>query len=89
MKYYLLALALILFLVGCTGNPETVAKREAAKAEELAAEEAERRFEVVSQQKVEGRRIWVLKDKETGHEYVFATYGESLVFRPLLKKKER
>lgn len=75
---------------GCkVESPEVIEKREQAAAEEKAAAEADRRFEVISKQKVEGRRIWVLKDKETDHEYVLVTYGKSVVFRPLLKKEKR
>jgi hypothetical protein len=88
MKYFMM-FVLLFAIVGCGGNPEARAKREAAEAEAEAASEAENRFVLISEQKVDYRRLYVVKDKETGIEYVMVTYGESVVFRPLLKKEER
>ena len=72
--------------VGCsTKSPELAAKEKLQAAAEVAA----RRFVVLSKQVVESRKIYVLKDKETEVEYVMATYGESLVFQPLIRNEER
>jgi len=86
MGFMLIFIVTTLVFVGC-GQSDP--KREAAEAEAKVAKEADERFTLVSSQMVDYRRIYVVKDKETEIEYVMVTYGESVVFRPLLKKEER
>jgi len=87
---FLLMFALLFVLTGCARNPAIVAKEKNSVAQMAAAKIAGERFELVCRQVVERRRIYTLKDKETGVFYVMACYGDSIDFCPLVEKeKER